>query len=258
MKKKELVELTTASIIITIIIVMSIVPGIGYITLGGVAITLIHIPALIGIFFLGKKYGIIIASFFGLLSMLIAIVSAVDGIDVAFKYPHVSVLPRVIWGVISVYGFRLLKRIKNDSMKFKVIINIIVVSIVSLLMVLSVLFLRREGNVLSGTNIYLVIGIASFIEILFIFTFLKFENKKRDTYFYIPAAFIIFTFAHTILVFLALFIFMPSFVEEITGTTHFFSILMAEIATNGIIEALLAMFLGTPIYIALNNRYQNA
>ncbi|MFP4287073.1 MAG: ECF transporter S component [Candidatus Izemoplasmataceae bacterium] len=114
MRNDKVSEMTFLAMFIAIITVMSFVPWLGYITIGGVAITLIHIPVLIGAIFGGKRVGIVLATTFGVLSMIRAFMTP-DAFNVFFQNPLVSVLPRFIFGVMIWYIYiglhRLLKPI---------------------------------------------------------------------------------------------------------------------------------------------------
>ena len=98
MRNNRVSEMTFLAMFIAIIAVMSFVPWLGFITIGGVAITIIHIPVLIGAIFGGKKVGIILATTFGVFSMIRAFMTP-DAFNVFFQNPLVSILPRVLFGV---------------------------------------------------------------------------------------------------------------------------------------------------------------
>jgi uncharacterized membrane protein len=98
MRNNRVSEMTFLAMFIAIIAVMSFVPWLGFITIGGVAITIIHIPVLIGAIFGGKKVGIILATTFGVFSMIRAFMTP-DAFNVFFQNPLVSILPRFLFGV---------------------------------------------------------------------------------------------------------------------------------------------------------------
>lgn len=63
LRRKGIKELTLGSLIFGIIIAMTFVPNMGYITVAGIAITIIHIPVLIGAALLGWKWGLFLEQF---------------------------------------------------------------------------------------------------------------------------------------------------------------------------------------------------
>jgi uncharacterized membrane protein len=107
--RRSTLELTTLGLFGAIIILMAFVPQFGFITFGIVALTIIHIPVLIGGFFGGRKVTIGLALIFGLASLSQALIRPVSAVDVLFQNPLVSVLPRFLFGLAIVYlslGFK--------------------------------------------------------------------------------------------------------------------------------------------------------
>lgn len=102
-------DITTNALLIALIVVMAIVPQLGFISLFGVALTLIHIPVLIGAL-LFAKYGWVYGLTFGLTSLFVALTRPITPIDLLFQNPLVSVLPRVAFGALIPVLYRLTKR----------------------------------------------------------------------------------------------------------------------------------------------------
>ena len=57
--EKKVLDMSLAGIFTAIIIAMSVVPFLGYIPLGFMNATIIHVPVIIGAIILGPKYGAI-------------------------------------------------------------------------------------------------------------------------------------------------------------------------------------------------------
>lgn len=120
MRDKRVKEMTTAGIFGAIILFMSLVPapwGLtwGFIRItGGVEITIIHIPVIIGGIFGGKRVAITLGAMFGVGSLLAAIIYG--GIFAPFFYnPLVSILPRVLFGYfIYLFYTGINKVVKNQ------------------------------------------------------------------------------------------------------------------------------------------------
>lgn len=102
-------DITTNALLIALIVVMAIVPQLGFISLFGVALTLIHIPVLIGAL-LFPKYGWVYGLTFGLTSLFVALTRPITPIDLLFQNPLVSVLPRVAFGALIPVVYGLTKR----------------------------------------------------------------------------------------------------------------------------------------------------
>jgi len=98
MRDKRVIEITTIGIFTALIFVMALVPWLGYIQIGVVSMTILHIPVLIGGVFGGKRVSIALGLAFGLSSMMIAFLRPVVPADFIFQNPLVSVLPRILFG----------------------------------------------------------------------------------------------------------------------------------------------------------------
>ena len=107
-EKMNVKKLVLAAVFIAIIIVMTAVPYTGYITYlpGGIAITTLHIPVIIGAVFLGWKYGALLGGVWGITCVVKAYLNPEAG-NIPFQNPLVSVLPRIIVGIVAGLVFAL-------------------------------------------------------------------------------------------------------------------------------------------------------
>ncbi|MBN2605416.1 MAG: ECF transporter S component [Bacilli bacterium] len=103
MRNKRVLEITTAGVFGAIILFLSLVPAPWGLTwgffriAGGVEVTIIHIPVIIGGIFGGKRVAIILGFMFGLGSLFAALIYG--GLFAVFFYnPLVSILPRILFG----------------------------------------------------------------------------------------------------------------------------------------------------------------
>ena len=126
MRDKRVLEITTIAVFSAIILVMANVPWLGFIELGIVSITIIHIPVLIGGVFGGKRVSIALGLTFGLASLMVAYIRPTLPASFIFQNPLVSVLPRVLFGyfLYLIYQFFM----KNMSNKFTAITFSFVIS----------------------------------------------------------------------------------------------------------------------------------
>lgn len=141
--KEKIREMTLLAIFVAIIAVLGLVPsfGLGSSSLGFIRIapnieaTIIHIPVLIGGTLLGRKMSIYLGLAFGVVSLIAAFIYA----SPLFVYPWVSVLPRLLFGLVIYDVMQFFQRlIKNKYLAFG--IGFFVLTIIHTLMVLSLLW----------------------------------------------------------------------------------------------------------------------
>ena len=108
-------EIALTGVFGAIILVMALVPWLGYIQIGLVSLTIIHIPVLIGGAAGGKRVSIYLGLIFGLSSLMIALLRPVLPSDFVFQNPLVSVLPRLLFGYVAYLLYEFFnKRISNN------------------------------------------------------------------------------------------------------------------------------------------------
>lgn len=101
MRNTKIREMTIYAMFVAIIALMSFVPSIGFITIGPVSFTIIPAVVIICAFSTGWKGGLISGFAFGLFSMILSLSSAVTPWDIEFQNPLVSILPRLIFGLVA-------------------------------------------------------------------------------------------------------------------------------------------------------------
>lgn len=107
---KKTREIAFDAILIAIIFVMGLIPQLGYLfVFPWLALTLLHIPVLVGASLFGAKRGLIYGFAFGLTSMIQAAMNG-SGLNAFFVYPWVSILPRLLFGFLAGLAFSLLAR----------------------------------------------------------------------------------------------------------------------------------------------------
>ena len=118
---KDTRRIVILALFLAIIAAMSFVPYTGYITYGLVSITTLHVPVLIAIIMLGTRDGFIVATAFGLLSMLRAYTSGTLE-AVIFMNPLISVAPRMLMGICTGLAAAYLReRMKNRYVFYTVV-----------------------------------------------------------------------------------------------------------------------------------------
>lgn len=102
---------------------ISVVLGVtqlGFIPIGMLRVTILHIPVIIGAIVEGPIVGALVGLIFGVFSLINAMTAATP-VSFVFINPLVSILPRVLIGVGSYYVYRLSsKLIKNKAVSYGV------------------------------------------------------------------------------------------------------------------------------------------
>ncbi len=106
-KKKKLVRLVLFALFSALVVIMTFTPNFGYITIGNtISITTIHIVVILGSAMLGPAYGAGLGGVWGMLCLIKAFMEPIL-VNIPFQNPIISVLPRVIVGLVVgliVYG----------------------------------------------------------------------------------------------------------------------------------------------------------
>ena len=120
-----------AGVMAALIIVMASVPFLGYIPLGVINATIIHIPVIIGAILLGPKYGAFLGFVFGMTSIIKNTFSPnltsfvfspfyqMGEYGGNFYSVIISLVPRILIGVVSYYVYQGLRKLlsghRNDT-----------------------------------------------------------------------------------------------------------------------------------------------
>lgn len=107
-------QIATIGMLSSISIILGIT-GLGFIPIPPVNATIMHIPVIIGAILEGPIVGAVIGLIFGIFSIIRAITTG-SILLFAFLNPVVSVLPRVLIGIVSYYVYKALP-IKKESIK---------------------------------------------------------------------------------------------------------------------------------------------
>lgn len=125
----------------------------------GASITILHIPAIIGAILEGPFVGAGIGAIFGLFSLLQANIAPITPGDVLFRNPLVSVLPRILFPLITWGIYGLLSHWKKIP---AVIVASILGTLAHTAMVLGMLILTNGSGILTGgdltKNVWAVLG----------------------------------------------------------------------------------------------------
>ncbi len=103
-------KMMVVGLLASISIVLGIVPGLGFIPVGPTRATIMHIPVIIGAIMEGPLVGGLIGLIFGVFSIFQAI-SNPTPVSFVFLNPIVSVVPRILIGLVAYYVYKFSKEI---------------------------------------------------------------------------------------------------------------------------------------------------
>lgn len=122
---KKVMDMSLAGIFTAIIIAMSVVPFLGYIPLGFMNATIIHVPVIIGAILLGPKYGAYLGLVFGMTSLIKATLTptvtsfvfspfvTIGGYSGNMWSVVIAIVPRVMIGVVAYYVYELAMKVAH-------------------------------------------------------------------------------------------------------------------------------------------------
>ena len=105
-------SLVLTAVFAALIVVMTVTPYLGYISYGTIEITTLHIVTILGAVCLGAKGGTLLGGVWGLTCLIRAYVAFPIYLDFGFGNFFVSVLPRILVGLVAGALFAALSKTK--------------------------------------------------------------------------------------------------------------------------------------------------
>ena len=94
-----------------ITILMDVVPYFGFMKIGSISITNMHIPVILTSIVLGPLEGALVGAVFGIISLARAVSRESTVLDMLLKNPFISVLPRICLPLVSGFFYKLIRKI---------------------------------------------------------------------------------------------------------------------------------------------------
>lgn len=218
----------------------------GFIPVGPTRATIMHIPVIIGAIMEGPLVGAFVGLIFGLFSIFQAITSPTP-VSFVFLNPLVSVLPRVLIGIVTYYVYNSLNKIgkqKTVGLLYLLWIGII-----------SYLSIGIYKNITESSGIWLLlmnVGLLILTLLLAYLTIVKFKDKSLD----LILSTIIGTLTNTVGVLTMIYLlYAERFVAGIGQDTSLARKIIVGIGiTNGIPEAIIAVIIVTSVIGAIRRR----
>lgn len=128
MKNKKTFDIVLTAFFLGIMILMSVVPFLGFIPIGPLNATILHVPVIIASVVLGPRLGAFLGASFGVMSVInattrpsalafvfspfIPIIGTDHG---SWKALIVAIIPRILIGVVPYYVYKLCRRLSKDK-----------------------------------------------------------------------------------------------------------------------------------------------
>lgn len=147
MKQREKTQrIAFLALFTAIIIIQNFVPLLGYIPLGPLSLTIIHLTVIIAALVLGPKEGAIVGGIWGTITFIRAFVWPTSPLaTIVFVNPLVSILPRILVGVVAGYVFSWLR--KKWSFQYgAALVAAVLGSLTNTLLVLGQIYLFYQGK----------------------------------------------------------------------------------------------------------------
>ncbi|WP_226528745.1 ECF transporter S component [Metabacillus niabensis] len=121
-KNNKTFRMVLLGMLSAIIIIQTTIPFLGYIPIGPLSLTIIQVTVIIAAIVLGTKEGAIVGGIWGIITFIRAFVAPTSVIaPIVFTNPLVSVLPRILIGVVAAYVFhRILSGKLNETVRMSV------------------------------------------------------------------------------------------------------------------------------------------
>jgi len=246
-KKLSIRKIVIIGVLGGITAVLGMTP-LGFIPVGPTRATLMHIPVIIGAIMEGPLVGGSIGLIFGLLSMFQAITNPTP-VSFVFLNPVVSILPRILIGIISYYVYSIVKKLGNNRRLW--VLNIIWTAI------LCYLIYGIYGGIQNFENIWSVL--INFLLLILAGTMAYYANKKiKDQSIEIVIPAVVGTLTNTVGVLFSIYIlYAERFVRELGYSVDMARKVIIGIGiTNGIPEVIIAIIIVTNVIVALKGRNQ--
>lgn len=145
-EKKKTLRFNLLAMFIAIIILQTSIPLIGYIPIGPLSITIISATVTIATILMGTRDGAIIGGVWGLITFIRAYIWPTSPLaTIVFVNPFVSVLPRVLIGVVAGVTYHVLRKwIKRQAVS--VSIAAILGSLTNTIFVLGLIYLFYKAK----------------------------------------------------------------------------------------------------------------
>lgn len=144
--KQKLVKRVIIALFAAIIIIQNFIPFLGYIPLGPLNLTIIHITVIVIALSMGPLYGGIVGGIWGVITWIRAFVWPTSPLaTIVFVNPLIAILPRILIGIVAGGSFSWLKK-RLAKQSSAMVLAAILGSLTNTLLVLGQIYLFYRGK----------------------------------------------------------------------------------------------------------------
>lgn len=242
--KLETKNLTTVGILGAIVIMLGLTP-LGFIPLGVLTITSLHIPVIIAGILEGPVVGGLVGLIFGFFSLFNAMTRPTP-ISFVFYNPLISIMPRILIGIVTGLIYRALK--DKDNNKLRLFMNIFWTIVVIILGYVTVKSFIENVDLIN--KVFSII----FLLIACVMLYLSIKNKKAN--FAIAVSSFMGTLTNSGLVLGLIYIFYAQKYAQAIGISPDFAAktIFSAFITNAIPEAIVAILVASAVVNSFSKR----
>ena len=144
--KQKLVKRVIIALFAAIIIIQNFIPFLGYIPLGPLNLTIIHITVIVIALSMVPLYGVIVGCILGVITWIRAFVWPTSPLaTIVFVNPLIAILPRILIGIVAGGSFSWLKK-RLAKQSSAMVLAAILGSLTNTLLVLGQIYLFYRGK----------------------------------------------------------------------------------------------------------------
>lgn len=244
-KSFDVRKMAVIGVLGAISVVLGMTP-LGFIPVGPTRATIMHIPVIIGAIMEGPIVGGLVGLIFGVFSIFQAITNPTP-VSFVFLNPLVSILPRILIGIVSYYVYNTLNKLGDKRTR-----GLLYILWLGIIVYLSY---GVYGNIKNSDSIYLLlmnIGLILLTLLMFYITTIRYKSNSLD----IIISTILGTLTNTVGVLTMIYLFHgKEFVETLgLDPNAARKIIFGIGVTNGIPEAIIAIIIVLSVVNALRGR----
>ena len=254
MKQTAATSFTTRKLVVTAVlgaltIVLSVTPIGGYIPVGPTMATILHVPVIIAAILEGPLVGGLVGLIFGGVSFGRAWLAPMVPTDYFFRNPLISIVPRVLIGVVAYFVYAGLKKLpKGAAIATLSLLWALMAYYLGQSLLNAIQIMQTAGGQLAaiiGNSVLLVAVLA-----LAYITLIRFKGKPIE----LVASAALGSLTNTVLVLLGFYLFYAANLVQLLGvdSAQVGRAVMAIGVTNGIPEIIIAIVLTTAVVMGVS------